>query len=74
MPAILKRNRTAVPAQDEQSTVSIATLMANVELSVGALRADKVSHREFREFVRDRAHAEHDAWAPIRSERFSRGL
>jgi hypothetical protein len=75
MPTILKRNRSNAPAQGpETRSANIAALMANVELGVASFRSETISHREFREFVRARARSENDVWAPIRHERFSRGL
>lgn len=63
MPALFKRNRR--DEDDAQSSSErMAALIANLETSAGEMRA--ISHRQFREYIRDRDRSHDEAWDPIR--------
>jgi hypothetical protein len=71
MTALLTRNRPASAPASEVSAPAIAALIANVQTTADEMRGD-VSHRQFRQTVRDRGRSCNQAWAPIRSAALSR--
>jgi hypothetical protein len=63
MPSLFRRT----PRKDDSlPSESIATLIASLETNMDELRS-AVSHREFREFIRDRDRSHEEAWVPIRT-------
>ncbi len=65
MPALFRR-APGEPEPEPTPSEAMAALIASLETNVGELRA-KVSHREFREFIRDSGRSHAEAWAPIRT-------
>jgi hypothetical protein len=74
MPSILPRApfRRAEP-ETEEPLQSVAAVIADLESRVGQSQGD-ISHREFRELVRERARSHEEAWMPIRNAALGRGL
>jgi hypothetical protein len=68
MPALFRRSRRDDDAGDEapSSTPSIAALIAD-HLEAGADDERPLSHREFREYVRERARSQGEALSAIRT-------
>lgn len=55
----------------QEPSENVAALIANLEANVGELRT--VSHRAFREYIRDQRRARDEAWAPIRHAALNNG-
>jgi hypothetical protein len=47
------------------SAAAVASLLADLENNVAGPQA--VSHRDFRDYIRDRGRAQDEAWVPIRA-------
>lgn len=71
MPALFRRTPRE-PEPEPTPSEAVAALIANLETNVGDLRA-RVSHREFREFIRDNRRSLDEAWVPIRTAARSSG-
>lgn len=69
MPSLFRRTPSK---EDSSSSESIAALIASLETNVVELRS-AVSHREFREFIRDRDRSHEQAWEPIRTAALAGG-
>ena len=64
MPALFRRSRGDEEDDYQGSSDRMAALIANLESNVSEMRA--ISHREFREFIRERDRSHDQAWDPIR--------
>jgi len=73
MSVLLKRSSSNRSAADGTTpSPAIASLIASLETNVGQLHAN-ISHREFREFVRDYGRSVEEAWEPIRTSALNGG-
>jgi hypothetical protein len=64
MPALFRRNRRDEEDGYQGSSKRMAALIADLNTNASEMRA--ISHREFREFIRDRDRSHDLAWDPIR--------
>ena len=55
----------------ESSSEAVAALIANLESNAEELKT--VSHRAFREYIRDRGRSQVEAWRPIRAAALKNG-
>lgn len=73
MPALLKRSSShRSDATGRTPSPAIASLIASLETNIGEFHSH-VSHREFREFVRDYGRSVEEAWEPIRTNALNGG-
>lgn len=72
MPALRPRaSRNNEPEVQEQLK-SVAAVIASLESRPET--SERISHREFRELVREEAESQDEAWLPIRNASLRRGL